>query len=282
MKKLISGIFFILSASVFSQSDLAFDKGFIQSENKWIVMPADSSNTYMFGLVYIDTQAGLTFHYGGSFKVDDKKHYIVDRDETTSVNFKQRIGIGNGLKIAFIPESRFEELKITSTPDWLKIYQGGDPVRRLYGQGYTYNAWGACEKALEFLEKAYQTNPDYDGLATELAFSYNCLQQYPKAIVVLEKALKKEPLDAYTNKELIYALAKSGALEKAEKACRKVLKDCPDKTYNTENIYSVLHGYFLKKDTANFAKWLKEHQTQLAENKDYMVYVDGMKKELKL
>lgn len=280
MKKIILVITLIYSINFFGQEKLVFDKRFVQSEDKWVAFLPDSTKTYSYGFIYIDAQAGLTLNYEGTFTIDEKGKFNPKKRETEGFT-KVRLQ-PNNVKVAFIPESKFGELKIAKTPDWLKSYKTGEnSIERLYNWGYMYNGWNECEKALEFLEKADKINPDYKGLGVELAFSYNCLQQYQNAITVLKKALKKEPLEAYTNKELIYAQAKLGKLDEAEKSYKYAFKNCPDKTYNAENAYNILHGYYLIKDIKKFNSWLTETESILSSNPQIKNIVEQMKIKLR-
>ena len=64
--------------------------------------------------------------------------------------------------VAFIPENKFQELKISAIPDWLKYYKSDtNSIERLYRWGYMYNGWDECAKALTYLEKAEKINPKF-------------------------------------------------------------------------------------------------------------------------
>lgn len=279
MKKTIALFVLLFAITLSAQDKLEFNKRYVQSEDKWVTYPADSTGSYTFGFIYIDPTAGLTFDYGGSFKIDNTGKFVL-KNTIKDTSIKSRLQPNNRL-IAFIPESKFKELNIEKTPDWLHFYKEGEgTVERLYKWGFTYNGWEECEKALEFLEKAQKINPDYNGLRVELAFSYNCLKQYQKAADILKIALKAEPLDAYINKELIYSTAKSGQVEEAANLCRKVFSECPDKKYNPENAYQVLQQYYLAKDVKNFNIWLKETKSYLFSDERFKKFALGMEKEL--
>jgi tetratricopeptide (TPR) repeat protein len=143
-----------------------------------------------------------------------------------------------------------------------------------------YNGWDECAKALSYLKKAYKTDPNYKGLAVELAYSYNCLGQYDSAVSVLKDALKANPQDAYTNKELVYAQIKSGQLDKASESCKNAILVCTDKTYNGENCYNLLHEYFVKNDKGNFNLWLSETKKWNANNDKLMESITTMENEI--
>ncbi len=273
MKKYL--IFTIYFISIFSiaQSKLVFDKKFVQCEDKWVAFPADSTGSYNLGFIYIDSQAGLTFDFEGSFKID----------ETGKFNFKKREMEGsmkyrlepNTVLVAFIPEIKFSELGIKKVPDWLKFYKEDEnTVERQYRWGYIYNGWGECEKALEFLNRAYKLNSKHEGLKVEIAYSYNCLKNYKKAIEVLMQSINEETVTAYTIKELIYSQAKNGDLKDAENTFNLFLSKISDTTYKSENAYNILQGYYLKKDYANFQRWLTE--SNIKSDKIFQPYVEQM------
>lgn len=258
MQKVV--LLFLLGAQfVVAQKSLLFDKKLIECEDKWVAYPMAKDSTYSYGFVYIDTQAGLTFDLKGNFKIDVKGNLIPKlRDQNSSMKYRLA---PNDTRVAIIPEANFTALQVTATPDWLAIYRGNEnSASRLFRRGFVNNEWNECSQALVFLEKVQQINPNYSGLATEMAFSYNCLKRYPDAIKVLQGALKIAPNDAYTNKELVYAEAKAGNLDAAIIAYQNALKNCKDQTYTAENSFQILQGYFFKNDNTNFEKWLaKEH-----------------------
>jgi len=279
MKNIILVLFLMSFLSVKAQTYLKFNKLFIECEDKWVAFQMNDDSTYSYGFIYIDSQAGLTFNYEGEFKVLSNGQFSPGKRDSTSV--KVRLN-PNNVKVAIIPKSKFDELQIEEIPDWLHYYKTDiDSIDRLYRWGYMYNGWHQCDTALTFLEKAYKIDPEYKGLGVELAFSYNCLKRYDEAITVLKSAVESTPKDAYTNKELIYCLAKSGQLENAKESCRKAAKVCPDKTYNGENYYNILVEYYLNKDKANFNLWLKEAKKWTKGNKQLEQNIKLMSKELK-
>ena len=273
---LLVSVLFI--TTVQAQTILKFDKRFVECEDKWVAFQMDKYSWYAYGFIYIDAQAGLTFNYEGNFKISANGIFIPTKLDST--NFKVRLK-PNNVQVAFIPESKFEELKISAIPDWLKYYKKDTAsIERLYRWGYMYNGWGECEKGLTYLQKAEKIDPDFKGLSVELAFSYNCLSQYDKAISVLQKALKTDPNDSYTNKELIYAQIKSGQLAEASESCKRALLVCTDKTYNGENCYNLLYTYYLKKDKVNFNLWLAETKKWTSSNENITRSIKEMENEL--
>ena len=69
MKNLLLTLIFLFTLNCFSQEKLIFNSKFTQSEDKWVAFEADSIGSHNFGFIYIDSQAGLTFDYAGSFKL---------------------------------------------------------------------------------------------------------------------------------------------------------------------------------------------------------------------
>jgi len=271
-------ILILIATNLKAQTELKFDKRFVECEDKWVAFQMDKDSMYSYGFIYIDSQAGLTLNYEGDFKISSTDYYLPEK--TDSISIKVRLEPNNVL-VAYIPESKYEELNINAIPDWLKYYKTDTAsVERLYRWGYMYNGWNECAKALTFLEKAQRINPKFNGLEVELAYSYNCLNQFDKAILVLQDALKTNPTDAYANKELIYAQIKSGQLENASESCKKAIKICDDKTFNGENCYNLLHEYYQKKDKANFDLWLKETKKWTANNAYMTKNIEMMEDEL--
>lgn len=257
---------------------LTFDQLMVDTEGKWIVIPQNDKGVSIYGFVYMDFSAGLTFDMAGSFTTDTAGKRI---DEKAGPGFFKTRLQPSGLKVAIMPDDLRSELNLPVVPDWLKIYDSDDEVLKLYQRGYLRNAWNACEKALVFLEEASRRNPDYPKLAVELAFSYNCLNRYADAERVLQKALVQSPKDAYTNKEFVFTLAQSGQLDKAEKAYRKCLSGCDSSRYHAENAFNLLQGSFLKKDKVRFDRLFKMVRKELSADERYLQIVEQMEKELK-
>ena len=277
MKNLLLTLIFLFTLNCFSQEKLIFNSKFTQIEDKWVAFEADSIGSHNFGFIYIDSQAGLTFDYAGSFKIDNNGAFIFKKKETEGA-MKVRLEPNNVL-VATIPESHFSELGISKFPEWLKFYKKDEnAIERLYKWGYMYNGWNECAKALEFLEKANKINPDYKGLRVELGFSYNCLNQSEKAIVILKQAVEHEPNDAYIYKELLYSQIHNNQLEEAIKTYEKIIKDVKNKTYNTENAYNILGAYYRQKNLEKFNEWIAK--TEIDKDKRFGPYVEKLKKEL--
>ena len=272
-------LFFVLfTAKLNAQSILNFDKRFVQSEDRWVAFLPDKDSSYTFGFIYIDEVAGLTFNYEGSFKILSSGKFLVNIVEP--MNVKVRLEPNNVL-VAFIPKEKFEELHIPALPLWLKDYKTDTgSVAKLYQWGFMYNGWNECAKALTYLQRAKLQDPGYKGLLVEMAFSYNCLERYDSAIFVLNDALKLNPTDAYTNKELIYAEIKSGQLAKASESCKIAIAVCTDTKYNGENCYNLLNAYYKRNDKINFNIWLNETKKWNSKKDNLMKSIIIMENEI--
>jgi tetratricopeptide (TPR) repeat protein len=277
MKCILS--FLLLAANILqAQTFLSFDKHFTESEDHWVAYPMGNDSAHVYGFIYIDAQAGLTLNYEGRFKVSSDGHFVPEKMD--SVSLKYRLEPSDFL-VAFIPESRYDELKIKAVPEWLKYYKTDTAaIERLYKWGFIYNGWDQCVKALTYLQKAEKIDPNYKGLAAELAFSYNCLGRYEEAVTILLAAISVNPTDAYTNKELIYAQIKSGQLATASESCRRAIVVCPDKSYNGENCYNLLHTYYLNKDRIDFYGWLEETKKWTKDNGKMTRSIEAMENDL--
>jgi tetratricopeptide (TPR) repeat protein len=271
--------FLLLAANIVqAQTLLSYDKHFTESEDHWVAYPMGDDSTHVYGFIYIDAHAGLTLNYEGRFKINPDGHYTPKKMD--SVGIKYRLEPSDFL-VAFIPESKYEELKIKPIPDWLKYYKTDTAtIERLYKWGFTYNGWDQCAKALTYLQKAEKIDSNFKGLAVELAFSYNCLGRYEDAVTVLLAAISVNPTDAYTNKELIYAQINSGKLANASESCKRAIAVCPDKSYNGENCYNLLHTYYKNRDRVNFYDWLKETKKWTKNNSKMTKSIEAMENDL--
>jgi tetratricopeptide (TPR) repeat protein len=266
----------LASLRIDAQTPLNFDKRFVESEDKWVAFNKSKDSRYTYGFIYIDGQAGLTFNYEGTFTISEAGQFIPKKLDSSNVKVRLK---PNNVLVAFIPESLYDQLKITAIPEWLKNYKTDtNSIARLYRWGYLYNGWDQCAKALTYLERAQKINPRYKGLEVELAYSYNCLQQYDKAILVLEDADAIDPSDAYTNKELVYAQVHNGELDKAAESCKKAVALCKDQSYIGENYYTMLRGYYLKKDKVNFKLLVDVTKKWTAKNATMTGNIEAMEK----
>tara|TARA_R110000823_G_scaffold138677_10_gene268322 strand:+ start:1273 stop:2010 length:738 start_codon:yes stop_codon:yes gene_type:complete len=242
----------------------------------------DKDSTYTFGFLYIDNSAGLTFNYGGDFKINKKGDFINAESELSKRPgfIKMRLDVSKNL-VAELPEDRIKDLKIEKTPDWLSVYkQSDDSDFAMFNKGFLYNAWNECETALIYLEKLEKIDSNYEGLFPEMAFSYNHLEQYDKAEVVLNKAVEKDPKDCYTLKELAYTYKNSKKIDKSIEVYKKMSKTCKQKNFIQETAFNLACHYFNEKDKKNFYKWKDEAKNWSESKNQYDKYLDKLALEL--
>jgi tetratricopeptide (TPR) repeat protein len=279
-KILLLSIFTTLSfITVQAQADLVFDKKFVECEDKWVTFDKGEEGTYLFGFIYIDEMAGLTFNREGSFVISERNEFVPKRLD--SISIKARLQ-NNNVKVAIIPESRFDELGIHAIPDWLKYYKSDlGTAKRLQRWGYYYNDWGMSEKALEYLEPGYKLDPNYNGMAVELAFAYNALEKFDKAIPVLLKMSELTPKDGYIYKELSYAYLKTGKMEEAGIAAENGIKYYQDPRMQEEMAYNVAYQYYVLKDKKNFARWAEETKKWAKKGDQFYRTIETLESKMK-
>jgi len=271
-------VYILFSATLSAQSALVFDKKDVECENMWVAVGLEEGGSvYGYGFIYIDRHAGLTFHYEGKFTISSDGVFVPQRLGSVSrIRLMERY-----INVMRIPENKFVELNIETLPAWFDIHRMEEgSLDRLFQLGFLHNVRRECETAIIYLEEILNRNPDYKGVVPELAFSYNELKQYDKAISVLEKALEKTSKDAYLYKELIYAQLKAGLLEKASESFINAVAMCEDQRYHGENSYNLVYEYFFKKDKANFEKWLPEAKKWNAHDEEMMNSLRAMEKEI--
>lgn len=268
-----------LTFQSFAQLNLKFDKPFVQCEDQWVAFPSSEDGSHRYGFIYIDPQAGLTFNNEGIFKVEEDG--TVETHKIKDSNIKVRLE-PNEIKVAIIPASLYAALEIEETPDWLKHYKTDiHTVDRNYKWGYRYNGWGECQRALPFLLKAKSIDPNYEGLGVEIAYSYNCMKEYTKAIDILKAEIQKHPQDAYVIKEYIYSISKTKDVSKAEKKYFESLKTIENNPYNAENCFNILQFHYNQQDKKNVNKWYKELKKWPNNNKLIDQYAEIFKDNLK-
>lgn len=269
-------LFFTLFFTVASaQNDLVFNKSFIEAENNWVAFPKNADGDYPYGFIYIDLQAGLTLEFGGKFKIDAAGKLINEKDSKNS-SLKIRLQ-ANNVKVAIIPKEKLLALNLDPKPDWLKSYKiDTTSSRNLFRLGYLYNEYGDCAKAGTYLEKVQKIDAKFDGLKPELAFSYNCLKQFDKAIAILKDDIVENPSDDYVHKELSYAYLKNGDVLNAEKTFYKCIQNCSNQNYLGETSYNILSYYYQLKDAANFKIWLSTAKKYSAGNTDLLAAIKSL------
>jgi tetratricopeptide (TPR) repeat protein len=235
---------------------LQFNTPFYDLEDHWVVFPKnEKTGKCTFYFIYVDNMAGYTLETGGNFGIDAQGRLF--RDSTDYIkNALYKIRLGRNTKpVAAMPDAMLEYLKLKPVPDWLHIYhpfnqdRSSVDMKVMYGK-FLNNA-GEAKKALEYLEGVYKTEPHANGLEFELTYAYNELQQYNKAIAILDAAIAYAPNNALFYRELGYSYMKSNDLANAVKTYIKgitIAKQQHSETMtemivNLGSVYSQLQQY---------------------------------------
>lgn len=265
----------LLTTKAYAQPVLKFDKRFVESEDKWVALRGKPGESYSYGFVYLDSQAGFTMQAGGSFTIDAQGKYI---PSPSKHNVKVRLQ-PNQIKVALIPLDKLSELNVELVPDWLKFYKSDTTsAAYLYQRGFAYNVWDYPAGAIRFLKKGYQIDPKYKDLGLELGYTYNAIAQYDKADEVLRAAQPYSSDKCYFYKELAYAQMHSNQLAVAAKTAKEGISKCGDKALQSEMAYNIAYQYHLLKDQTNFDLWVKETEKWAVKGDRFMVNLEKMKR----
>ncbi len=178
---------------------LTFNTPFYDLENHWAVATKNAQNNKcIFGMVYLDMQAGFSFRVEGTFSIDAQGHAYRDSSDYPKTPNIMIVRINAGTKLlCAIPDAMVADLHVKPTPDWLANYHPANQDRNSVAFKVTYgkflNGAGGAAKALDYLESAYKTDPHAAGLEFELSYTYNVLGRYDKAIAVLQSAMANAP-----------------------------------------------------------------------------------------
>lgn len=195
---------------------LKFNKRFTQCERKWAVLQSKgAAESYLYGMIYLDAQAGFTFDVKGKFKIDEDGRYIADSSFLTNTSMKLRL-TRNSARVALLPPAHFAELHINPQPGWLKNYYSyTDTLAHNFRWGFMYNDLDQCDTALVYLNKVYAVQPHYKGLEFELIFAHNTLGHYDAAITIIKAALEADAMNVLFYRELGYAYMKQRSFDRA-------------------------------------------------------------------
>ena len=281
MKQIIQTILlFVITSTTAQNSLLEFKDKIYTCENKWVTYPLkERDSVYALGYVYIDRDAGFSFHSEKKFKISKEGKFILQPKSSIS---KVITRIQNFDAVcAVIPAEKFKELGITGNPAFMKSIVIADEAEDLVLRASHYNHIRASSMAIPLLEKAQKINPAARGLLYELIYAYNEKEDYKKVISLLHIAISKGENNPLFYKELIYALAKEGQLENAETTFSN-MKKLKEVKYLDDASYFIMEGYFVKKDAEKFEVWAKETMAHI-ETSDSMLLknMDSMRKELK-
>lgn len=241
---------------------LQFNRHVYDLEDNWVVFPKiEKTGKYQFGVIYLDMMAGLTFNLEGTFQLDAQGHAFRDTtDYLKNAMFKYRLG-PNTKPVAAIPDNMLSDLKVKKTPDWLLLYHPANQDRSSVAAkvriGRHLNSAGGAQKALEYLESAYQTDPNAAGLVFELTYSYNELKQYDKSILVLDAALKTEPNNIMFYREMGYSYSHKNDFDNAIKYYLKGLDLQGDNDTKAEMAANLASIYRAQNKPDDYKKWMQ-------------------------
>lgn len=254
-------LFFVVTSASAQQRKLEFNKKVYECENKWVVYPLEGKDSvYEMGYVYIDRDAGFSFHSEKKFKIA-KDGKVIPLPKGNISKIVSRIQNFDAV-CAVIPEGKFKELGITGNPAFMKSIVVADEAEDLVLRASTYNHIGASFMAIPLLEKAQKVNPNAKSLLYELVYAFNANGDFKKVISLLHVEISEGKKDALLYKELIFALAKEGQLEDATVAFSNMKKITAVKHLDDASYY-IMEGYFVKKDYIKFEEWAKETMSHI-------------------
>lgn len=284
-KALIACVFLsILSLNLKAQKSIIdLDRRFIHCINKWVAFGYDEkSGSFSYGFVYANNPQSISLRYMGTITFSNGHFVANNKPDSLGAIMTYRLSLEHKKRIVgIIPNERLKEIGVEEYPDWLKFYKSDTTsVTGLYNRGFLFNAWEECSYALPYLLKANKINPNYEGLAVELAFTYNCLEQYDKATEILKDALKTTPDNCYFYKELVYTLKNSGKENEAETVAIKGISVCNDNLMRAEMAYNISTIFYEKKDKISLKKWLDEAKKYPNNNKPMNDGIKVMEREM--
>ncbi|MFN3195927.1 MAG: tetratricopeptide repeat protein [Chlorobiota bacterium] len=265
-----------------SQDEMSFNTAYYEAVDKWVAFPNSGNDTsYYYGFIYIDQQAGFTYHMGGSFTIDSENNFIPEKSDSTTFMVKVRIDT-EWKPIAVIPDDKLKELGLPVVPEWLEVYKtDSESVSYLTNIGYHYNHVGASKLALVPLKEAYKEEPHHEGLEFELSYAYNAIGKFDEARVILEKAIESNPDNFYFYRELGFSLKYLNKVDEAEKIYRKGIELSDNDFEKGQMAINMVIAYFELKNREKFDEWAKLTREFADENSRYVRIVKEIEKNWK-
>lgn len=285
MKKIIPFLIALFITTISSSQNITptnqfkFETIYYDAIYKWVAFPkTETDSTYVYGYIYLDMQAGLTFNHEGTFHIDKTGKLVGSKKEPYHM---VKVRLGNKTpNVALLSPTQIKELSVIPVPDWLKNYKKPiEDAESLTRTGYHLNAVGGSKKALEFLLKAYKKSPHHKGLEFELGYAYNALGQYEKAIEILNKATTHDPKNALLYKEFGYAYLNLHKLPEAEAIYKRGVEIAIDKELSCEMAINMANYYFIQKSKDKFNEWANLVKQNASPNSQYIKYIEFFEKE---
>jgi len=249
----------VVSTAAFSQYRFQDKRPFTRCVNKWVVLnPKPDDPEYQFGFIYVDEEAGFTYHLSGKLKIgkDGRLEKLNEETFDKKATFKMRLE-RNGWATP-LSGDQVQQLGLPESPAWLKSYDDGkNSVDHRIRVGYWTNHLGDPTEALNYLESAYKESPATPGLAFEISYAYNALGRYENAIQVLKFAVERDMKNVFLGSELAYSYLASGKNKEAIEQYLHFIQICPDENERkAEMAINLAQAYEKLGDKDNYDKWL--------------------------
>lgn len=281
MKLNILVAFLLLQNSVYCQKEaLEFNKRYFECEDQWVTFPpSDNDPSYSLGFIYLDEQAGFTFHIEGKFNILSSGEF---KKVPNKENYSIKIRLSSDTRVvAIIPSEKQKELELPEVPNWLSAYhESTDSIASLVKRGFHYNHVGASQIALTFLERAYRYDKHKSGLEFELAYAYNATKQHKMATAVLQEAIAHNPEDYLFYRELGYSLIRLNRINEAEEAYTTGIELSDSKYQKSEMAINMAQAYSQLKNEEKFKKWAKLTKKYCEKNSPFLDYLKQFKKAM--
>lgn len=272
---------FIANAQESPPSDLIFNRNVFDCENTWVAFPKKTTDSvYAYGFVYLDAEAGFTFHLENFFQIGSDGRFVVKPKSMTGT-VKYRLD-QNANKVSYLTAQRQAELNLPAQPDWLKHYKHEAPATtaELTRRGRQFNHIGAFSKAFQDLNKAYALDPHFEGLEFELAYNYNATKAYQKAVDILISAIKNNDKNFWFYRELGYSYMNLKKIDEAEQVYEKGIAMSTDKAQQAEMAYNMAYTFFQQKNKAKFELWASKTRSFADSGSVFLKNLDAMQQQM--
>lgn len=257
-KDMLLGIFQPLERETPKEPNaIQIDKAFYEAVDKWVILPSDD-NSFTYGCVYIDEQAGFTFHWGGQLVYEDGKYSIDEKKQEETDKYSTKIRIDQEWKanVGIIPNDILKQVGLPNEPEWLEVYKSNaHTVAYKTKIGYFFNHVGGSQQAIPYLEEAYRKEPHFEGLEFELGYAYNATKQYEKAIEIMNSAIENNPKNYYFYRELGFSFKYLNKVDEAEKIYKKGIGMSDNDFEKSEMALNMAHTFFELGNKKKFKEW---------------------------
>jgi tetratricopeptide (TPR) repeat protein len=271
---------FIFGFSQSNETELSFDTKYYNAVDKWIAFPKKVTDTsYSFGFIYLDDTAGFTFDYESKFIKTDNGLQKLPREFEAAL--KSRLAEST-IDVAVLSDIQVSQLNLPKVPEWLAGYKvNSEEVSYLKNIGFHYNHVGASDLALEPLKKVYEIEPHFAGLEFELAYAYNALHEFSKAIPILERAIENDPTNFLFYRELGFSLKNTDQNSKAEETYKTGIKLTDDKYQKSEMAINMAQSYYLEGNRKKFDEWASITRKYTEKDSNFDKFLDDWDKKFK-